>query len=43
MSINQKVRELYKNQTMKMYASGILGMFLGFKICDLIFYDPMKH
>lgn len=40
---SEKVSSFYKSAWKQKYGFGLIGFLIGVKVCDLIFYDPIKH
>ena len=41
--MQQTLARLYAHHRTRMYIAGFSGFFIGAKLCDLIFFDPIKH
>jgi hypothetical protein len=40
--MKDKIRQFYSKQIKRYYLFLFAGFFIGAKVCDLIFYDPIK-
>jgi hypothetical protein len=43
LTIQDKIKTFYSQSLKRYYLVMFAGFFIGMKLCDLVFYDPIKN